>query len=315
MADQVSTPTLPVLTHPPAFCEYAGGQCDQNFEDAVPCDGLFLYPSEPELIAVTIRLDYRQPIDYRDVMRVYSNPKAIPDLLIPLVKSVVEELQESKFVPTALPLTPLEKIDLGDLAAENEIVSLRSYFVPTAQYNEAKRGHARLVVGRKGAGKTAIFYGIRSAYKPSRSNVVLDLKPEGHQFTKLREAILQHLPPGLQQHVLTAFWNYLLLMEIAHKVVQDEVGQSYRDVRLRPAFDNVRNAYSTYRSGETEQGDFSERLLALVDEIAGRRSSMRRELNTEGVTELVYSRDIRELSESLTEYLMRHPASAHYSSA
>src|SRR5438876_3726525 len=54
MADQVSTPTLPVLTHPPAFCEYAGGQCDQNFEDAVPCDGLFLYPSEPELIAVTI---------------------------------------------------------------------------------------------------------------------------------------------------------------------------------------------------------------------------------------------------------------------
>src|SRR2546427_6236239 len=79
MADQVSTPTQPVLTHPPAFCEYAGGQCDQNFEDAVPCDGLFLYPSEPELIAVTIRLDYRQPIDYRDVMRVYSNPKAIPD--------------------------------------------------------------------------------------------------------------------------------------------------------------------------------------------------------------------------------------------
>ena len=218
-------------------------------------------------------------------------------------------------MPTALPLTPLEKIDLGDLAAENEIVSLRSYFVPTAQYNEAKRGHARLVVGRKGAGKTAIFYGIRSAYKPSRSNVVLDLKPEGHQFTKLREAILQHLPPGLQQHVLTAFWNYLLLMEIAHKVVQDEVGQSYRDVRLRPAFDNVRNAYCTYRSGETEQGDFSELLLALVDEIAGRRSSMRRELNTEGVTELVYSRDIRELSESLTEYLMRHPASAHYSSA
>ena len=49
--------------------------------------------------------------------------------------------------------------------------------------------------------------------------------------------------------------------------------------------------------------------------LAGRRSSMRRELNTEGVTELVYSRDIRELSESRTEYLMRHPASAHYSSA
>ena len=249
------------------------------------------------------RSDLRTPIDYRDVIRSYSNPRMIPDLLIPLIKNVVGALQESRFVPTALPLTRLEKIDLGDLAAENEIMSLRSYFVPTAQYNEAKRGHARLVVGRKGAGKTAIFYGIRSAYKPSRSNIVLDLKPEGHQFTKLREAILQRLTPGLQQHVLTAFWNYLLLMEVAHKIVQDESGHSYRDARLRGAFEKVERVYGTHRAGETEQGDFSERLLALVDEIVGRSAALDELAKAEEVTELVYTRDIRELSDALTEYL------------
>lgn len=249
------------------------------------------------------RSEVRQPIDYRDVVRGYANPKAIPDLLIPLIKNVVGALQESRFVPTALPLTPLEKVDLGDLAAENEISSLRSYFVPTAQYNEAKRGHARLVVGRKGTGKTAVFYGIRAAHWPAGSNVVLDLKPEGHQFTKLRETILRQLPPGSQQHVLTAFWNYLLLMEIAHKIVQDERSHSYRDLRLRDAFKAVEDAYTSHRVGQTEQADFSERLLALVDDIVSRQGPLSNALDTDAVTRLVYARDIRALSDALTEYL------------
>src|SRR5438445_5424873 len=126
--------------------------------------------------------NFSQPVDYRDVVRSYSDASVIPELLIPLIRDVVESLQETQFVPITLPLRPLEKIDLGDLAAENEIKGLKSYFVPTAQYNEAKQGHARLDGGRKGAGKTAIFYGVRSAYKPSRAHIVLDLKPEGHQF-------------------------------------------------------------------------------------------------------------------------------------
>ena len=135
----------------------------------------------------------RHPIDFRDVMKSYTNSSQVSDFVIPLIKGVVEELQESRFVATALPLNLIEKIDLGDLAAENEIKGLSSYFVPTGQYNEAKRGRAQLVVGRKGSGKTAIFYGVRSTYKPSRAHIVLDLKPEGHQFTKLREALLQRL--------------------------------------------------------------------------------------------------------------------------
>lgn len=247
--------------------------------------------------------DQNPPIDYRDVIRTYSNPKAISDLLIPVIKNVVGELQGSRFVPTALPLTPLEKIDLGDLAAENEIVSLGSYFVPTAQFNEAKRGHARLVIGRKGAGKTAIFYGIRSTHKPAWSNVVLDLKPEGHQFTKLREAVLQKLTPGFQQHVLTAFWNYILLMELAHKIVHEEGARSFRDKVLREACERVESIYGTYRTGETEQGDFSERLLSLVDEIVDRSKSLQNPENTEAITQLVYRRDIRELSDALADYL------------
>jgi len=241
------------------------------------------------------------PIDYRDVVRFYDKAADITDLLIPMIQAVVDMLQESKFVATALPLRLLEKIDLGDLAAENEIKALDTYFVPTGQYNDAKRGHARLVVGRKGAGKTAIFYSVRSAYKPSKDHLVLDLKPEGHQFTKLRDSILQELSPGLRQHVLTAFWNYVLLMEIAHKIIKEEERTAYRDPQLRQAYVRVAKAYGD--GGELEEGDFSERLLRLVDDILDRKKGMGRVSNTADVTDLIYKQDIKPLSTAISEYL------------
>lgn len=88
-------------------------------------------------------------IDYRDVIFAYETPSQIPDLITPLLGQILDEIQTTRFVPTTLPLRPLEKLDLGDLAAEYEIRALTSYFVPTAQYQQAKRGHARLVVKRR----------------------------------------------------------------------------------------------------------------------------------------------------------------------
>lgn len=243
-----------------------------------------------------------QPIDYRDVVRSYSHSKRVPELVIPFIREVVSKLQDARFVPTALPLKLLEKLDMGDLAAENEIKALRDYFVPTGQYNEAKRGRARLVVGRKGAGKTAIFYGVRSAYLGHQGQVVLDLKPEGHQFTKLREFVLNELSPGYQQQVLTAFWGYLLLLEIAHKIVNDDEFKSYQNQRLRNAFTKLEDAYG--RPKDIEQGDFSERLLELVDSIVSRKETSSGALSNAEITQLIYTHDLRVLTDALSEYLI-----------
>ena len=244
---------------------------------------------------------FPQPIDYRDVVLAYNRPTQIQDLLTPLLGDVIDEIQTTRFVPTALRLTPLEKIDLGDLAAENEIRGLDSYFVPTAQYQEAKRGHARLVVGRKGSGKTALFYSLRSTFRPSRSYLVLDLKPEGHQLVKLREAVLASLPPGVQQHVLTAFWNYLLVMELAHEITHHEATFAYRDRRLLEPFERIAGLYGEDEGAE--QGDFSERLLNLVNRIVDQHSELKALATTAEITQLIHVRPIRELNDAIASYL------------
>ena len=242
-----------------------------------------------------------QPIDYRDVVLTYGHPKKIHEMLVPVLGEVIEQIQTIRFVPTALTFTQLEKLDLGDLAAENEIKALDSYFIPTAQYHKTKQGHARLVVGRKGTGKSALFYSLRSTFRPLKTHLVLDLRPEGHQLVKLREFVLAGLSGGYQQHLLTAFWNYLLIVEIAYQIAKHEGTLHYRDLRLRNAFDRITEEFPD--ETDEEQADFSERLLRLVDEITERRNQMAEPQSNADITQLVYSRQIRELVDALTEYL------------
>lgn len=242
-----------------------------------------------------------QPIDYRDIISPYTKARQIPDLVTPMLGQVIEEIQTTRFVPTQLKLTPLEKIDLGDLAAENEIGALTTYYVPTAQYQQAKHGHARLVVGRKGAGKTALFYALRATFRPGFSHIVLDLKPEGHQLVKLREAVLAKLSAGVQQHVLTAFWNFLLVMELAHRLVHHEGNLPYRNPQLRDAFGKIVALYG--EEEDTEQADFSERLLTLVNSIVENETRLSSVQSTAEITRLIHSKPIRELNDAITDYL------------
>ncbi len=46
-----------------------------------------------------------QPIDYRDVVLTYDHPRKIHEMLIPALGEVIEQIQTTRFVPTALPIT------------------------------------------------------------------------------------------------------------------------------------------------------------------------------------------------------------------
>jgi len=67
-----------------------------------------------------------QPIDYRQLVKTYRHPDEIPRLVEPLFLQTIAQLQEAAPVTSKVPSGILEKIDLGDLAAENEIRELRS---------------------------------------------------------------------------------------------------------------------------------------------------------------------------------------------
>ncbi|MEB2346073.1 MAG: hypothetical protein OZ948_15195 [Deltaproteobacteria bacterium] len=241
-----------------------------------------------------------QPIDYRDVVSWYSRPDQIERLIEKPLRQVMQRFFDRSLTTVESPRGLLQKLDIGDVAAENEVRPLQSYFVPTGQYEEAKRGHARLVVGRKGSGKTAIFYALNAAFESRTSHVVLALKPEGHQLSRLRESVLEQLTPGVREYLLTAFWNSILLAELARKITEDEISWAHRDEARRRPYERVALLHEQF--GMAEEGDFSQRLLHQINRVIAVFST-RDSVEVGEITEHLFRVDLRELTDAVGDFL------------
>ncbi len=244
-----------------------------------------------------------QPIDYRDIVQPWDDPRQIPTLMSPLISQVIERMQDPGSTPAAQTVGLLDQLDLGDVAAENEVVGLRDYFVPTGQSRQAVRGHARLIVGRKGAGKTATFYGVRKAVQRGLETLVLDMRPEGHQFTRLREAVLAELSLGQQEYTVSAFWTYLLSAEIAHKILYSpgEYRAAERDPKRFERYEALRDAYEKH--GLESADDLSQRLLTQIDRLTERFGDAGDITNRTDLAELIFGGDIRTLNDAVAMYV------------
>lgn len=245
------------------------------------------------------------PLDYRDLVQHFRHAKQIDEYVAQLALDVTENLQSiAPPVPERGGL--LFRLDMGSSTAENEFTHLGSYYLQTDEFRRALRGEVRIVTGRKGAGKTAVFAQVRDHVRADRQNIVIDLKPEGYQLRKFKDQILDFLEAGTAEHTITAFWEYLLLLEITYKVLEKDHALHLRDHRLLGPYQRLSSAYAT--DEYEREGDFSERMLQLIDIIAelfrekyqGRQEVR---LNQKEVTELLYLHNLRELRDALEDYL------------
>ncbi len=244
------------------------------------------------------------PLDVRDFVKSHSRPEDINDHIHEFSLAVVEQIQEQRNFSLQVDST-LSRLSVGDPMAENEFQNLGQYYLKTDEFNRAARGEVNLVVGRKGTGKTALFSQVRDRKRAIKSNIVVDLKPEGYQLTKLKEEVLDHLSAGSKSHLVTAFWVYLLYSEITRKVLEKDEQRHLRDDRLYEPYRRLKKIFSG--SPHTAEGDFSERLVALSGSIsdqfnAGNNGSKGR-LSSDEVTELLHTEHLSEMREALASYL------------
>lgn len=248
------------------------------------------------------------PIDVCDRTKKYRHPDDIADAVQQFSLEVTDFSQKTESARSSSS-TVLTNLTVGEPTAENEMTTLSEYYLPTDEYQRALRGEVNLVAGRKGSGKTALFVQLRDAKRDRKRNIVVDLKPEGYQLVKLKERVLDFLTVGAQQHLITAFWEYILLLEIVYKVLEKDREVHLRDHNLTKRYSALQELY-----GDTElsqEGDFRERLSKLSDQIIheffkkiakdGQHSPVN--ITTNQVTEVLYQHDIRKLYEALIEYL------------
>ena len=117
------------------------------------------------------------PLDVRDIVKTYTRPEDIADRIGELALDVTERLQAVE--PLPIPAGNfLAQLSLGDPIAENELQTLGKYFLRTDEFGRASRGEVNIILGWKGAGKTALFSQLRNEKRENSQNIVVDLKPE-----------------------------------------------------------------------------------------------------------------------------------------
>ena len=139
------------------------------------------------------------------------------------------------------------------------------------------------------------------------SNVIVDLKPEGYQLIKLKEHVLSFMTEGAQQHLITAFWEYLLVLEIIQKILENDRNLHLRDHRLTEPYNKLKEFYGI--SDLSYEGDFSERLIKLSTSLADaclKLNADKKEdmsITSGEITEILYKHDFKKLLKTLEEYL------------
>jgi hypothetical protein len=247
------------------------------------------------------------PLDLRDAVSIYSSPESIDPYIAAFAPRITERLQEVDQHEFAELQTPITTLFLGASAAENEFLDLSRYYIQTDEFQRLIRGELQVIVGRKGSGKSALFFQVRNKLRSNKQNVVLDLNPEGFQLRKLKVMVLDHLDEGTREHTVTAFWEYLLLLEICQKIIEDDRLRHLHDHTLRELYQSLEE---TYRNDPyVSEGDFAERLLRLTEAIEERFQQVRTAqsgeefLSREAVTELLYKHDLHQLRTKVIEYL------------
>jgi hypothetical protein len=245
------------------------------------------------------------PLDVRELVDTFNTPEDIADSIATFALDVTERLQEDNPLPLPKKGNFLAELSIGDSVAENEFQTLGEYYLRTDEYKRAARGEVNMVVGRKGTGKTALFSQLRNDKRANVRNIVVDLKPEGYQLIRLKEDVLDYLAEGARTHLITALFEYIFYLEICYKLLEKDREKHMRDARL---YEPYRKLLDVYKTGSASEGDFSERLLGLSQQLIHdfrRRfgSTTNQRLTTVEVTDLIHKRNIRDIRETLSAYL------------
>ena len=243
------------------------------------------------------------PLDVRDKAKLYKDEKQIAEFVAYFCPEINANLQDAAPAPINAP-NLLERVSIGDPTAENEMATLENYYLPTDQYMRAYRGEVNHVVGRKGSGKTALFIRLRDQMRNDKRNIVVDLKPESYQLLKLKDEIYEHLNEGSKEHLITAFWEYLILLEVAYKILEKDRNTYRFNHNITELYERLREIYKG-NEGIAEEVDFSERIMNLSQRLSENFSSIvaGHKITAQNLTQLLYSHDLKALKISLSQYL------------
>lgn len=123
----------------------------------------------------------------------------------------------------------LEDIDLGAPAAERDILrGLEHYFVQSEAFLRVAGGSRTIVLGNRGAGKSAIFQMVARTAK-KRHALTIDLAPEDYSYELLKTALAGEAEGSwAKTGAYAVAWKYLIYVLVMQALVNESGGKAGR---------------------------------------------------------------------------------------
>ncbi len=249
---------------------------------------------------------YKSPLDYHDLLRTHRTAAEAESIFaswsLPHVQQYERRItQVTAYRAEQRAQAGLRDITVGEPVAEFESDSLPDYFVPTAIYTETLNSRYSIVVGRKGAGKTATLYALTEALQADPRNHVSVIKPVGYELEGLMDILRHELSRADEGYLIESFWKFLLYTELTKSVYDELLGKPDYYVRT-PDETALCEFVEQYQS--LISPDFSNRLDTAVARLRELHSA-----STEGrrlkISELLHNEMLSRLRVLLGEVLKK----------
>ncbi len=166
---------------------------------------------------------YPSAIDYQEHLIRFSNlewcQKAVDPFLQELRNEAIELISEkvdySKYQRKD---GMLQKIKFGEMLAEHESNDIYEYYVNTANDDNLFKAEYNIVVGRKGSGKTATFYYLKTRFSKDIRNQVVIIKPINFEIDGLIELISGTNMEFGKSYIVESVWKFIIYTEIMKSI-------------------------------------------------------------------------------------------------
>jgi nucleoside 2-deoxyribosyltransferase len=246
---------------------------------------------------------YDTPIDYRELLKKFHNADTCRMAIEPFFQSLRNELpkifskKRHDVYPEKIKST-LQKIRFGEYIAEHESDELYNYYVDTAHEQNLIKSEHNIVVGRKGAGKTATLYYLNEKLSKDIRNQVCLIKPINFEIDGLI-SLVSSLKDEFEKGYLTeSIWKFLIYTEIAKSI--------YSGVKDKATYALTENDEKIIefvkRNKNIVLTDFSTRLEQEIDSLQSIKNLPTQSDFRLKISEILHENILKQLRELITNH-------------
>lgn len=244
---------------------------------------------------ISIIKTYNAPKDARKYVNKFINHHANSFALINAYKTTKIAERSSVF----------DQIDLGEHVAENDLAFLKSSYISNPQYMSLDKPGYKLIIGRKGTGKTAAFLVFKGIGK-EKNEVVINQFFDKYNLNDIYDLTLTFETENDKNKIVNAFWKFIIFSIICYHVMKDIKSANKYVYADKLDFDNEFLNFAESVGFFSNGKSITENLLDIIEQIRAKGEYTVKDIQTE-----FYQNEILKLRNAVINYLIKSQKSLY----